>query len=603
MNRLIFLIIFLALNAAVAVAQNKSENTIIKIGEKNYYIHTIVSGETVSSISRRYNVLPRDIVDENPMAIEILRPGQMLKIPVQPASKYMTRRAIRRNFIEHTIAAGETLYAIAKKYDISISDLMADNEEADPVTLGIGKKLLIRRKNIGSSDSHSLDREIAQYSKHLDNFSDHHLHHVVKSKETIYGLSRQYGITEERFLELNPEVANDGLKIGAIVKLPKTSEITEKKIEPKNHIESEQSVQSENVDDQQEFTFSNPQSSEDNAFRIALMLPMTTNGKTNSSFVDFYRGVLIALDELRHDNMNISVTIVDTEKSASKVLHTLSHPEFESVNLFIGPVYDDTFEVAATFAMRHNIPIVSPLAQVSTQLPNVFQIAPNVSERTKLLSHYLQTDRNIIVIRPDKNLDSEFASEILPLLPENTTTIEYHDDTEITVFDESLSTEKDNLIITLSTDETLTEEILARISSSQNNISARGNNVPRIHVLGSSRLSRFVNIDKELYFKLNVTYPTNYHVDRSNPKVVAFDKLFIEKFNTLPTPFAYRGYDVTMLFLTNLDGNIAENITMGRFSFLQMPYNFTRTSTGKFENNCWQLIHYKNDYTIELTGM
>ena len=64
MNRLIFLIIFLALNAAVAVAQNKSENTIIKIGEKNYYIHTIVSGETVSSISRRYNVLPRDIVDE-----------------------------------------------------------------------------------------------------------------------------------------------------------------------------------------------------------------------------------------------------------------------------------------------------------------------------------------------------------------------------------------------------------------------------------------------------------------------------------------------------------------------------------------------------------
>ena len=46
------------------IIRNKSENTIIKIGEKNYYIHTIVSGENVSSISRRYNVLPRDIVDE-----------------------------------------------------------------------------------------------------------------------------------------------------------------------------------------------------------------------------------------------------------------------------------------------------------------------------------------------------------------------------------------------------------------------------------------------------------------------------------------------------------------------------------------------------------
>ena len=39
---------------------------------------------------------------------------------------------------------------------------------------------------------------------------------------------------------------------------------------------------------------------------------------------------------------------------------------------------------------------------------------------------------------------------------------------------------------------------------------------------------------------------------------------------------------------------------MGKYVHLQMPYRFVRTETGKIVNNQWQLVHYKNDYTIEL---
>ena len=599
MKKLIYLIIWLAVSISVVEAQSKSELSIIKIGDKNYYLHTVESGETITSISRKYDVSPKDIVDENPLAIEILKPGQLLKIPSQPNSKYLTRRQIRRNFIEHTITAGETLYSIAKKYDISISELMTDNEEADPITLEIGKRLLIRRKSIGSTNSQQLEQEITQYKEHLDNFSDNYIHHIVEGKETVYGLSRQYGISEEQFLLLNPDVSKEGLKIGAIVKLPKISEPNPEPSTEQNTIHTQ-----EQEFNQTHFDSFNTASYNDKSLRMALMLPFTTNGKENHSFVDFYRGVIIALEEIRRDNqLDISLSVVDTERSEEKVFHALNNPEFESVNLIIGPVYDNTFNAAASFAMRRNIPIVSPLAQVSSENPNVFQIAPEKAERIELLKRYLQTERNIIVIRPEKFLDTEFASEIMPLLPDEKKFIEYHDTTAITLFDESLSLEQENLIITLSTNETLTEEILARISSSQNNIAATKNVTPKIQILGSSKLSRFENIDKELYFKLNVIYPTNYHTDRSNPKVTTFDKLFIEKFNTLPTPFAYRGYDVAMLFVTNISGNLGDNLTMGRFLFLQMPYNFVRTQTGKYVNNCWQLVRYRNNYTIELTDM
>jgi hypothetical protein len=113
-------------------------------------------------------------------------------------------------------------------------------------------------------------------------------------------------------------------------------------------------------------------------------------------------------------------------------------------------------------------------------------------------------------------------------------------------------------------------------------------------------LSRFQNIDKELYFKLNVTYPTNYHADRSNDKVARFDELFLSKFNKLPSVFAYRGYEVAMLFISNMDTNLIDNLQMGRYVYLQMPYKFDKTESGKIVNNQWQLVRYKNDYTIEL---
>ena len=593
MKRFFILVVCLILNLSLS-AQIQDKTPIVKIGDKNYYIHTIESGQTISSISRQYNIPTRSIIAENPMAVEILRPGQILKIPVQVSDKQMSRRAKRKNFVEHKIIAGETLYSIAKKYDISIAELMADNSNADPVTLSIGEVLLIRRKGIGSSNQSELNEELNQYKEHLDKLTDDYVHHIVAAKETVYGLSKQYGISEEELLNLNPEVAESGLKIGAIIRLPRP--------QPQQPATEQQEASSETL------TFKTlPQEPVeqsfkpvDGAIRVVLMLPFSTDGKPNESFIDFYRGVLIALGELKDEGTEVSLTLVDTERSADKVYHTLNHAEFQHTNLIIGPVYEETFARAAAFAYQHNIPIVSPLAQVSAEFPNVFQIAPEKHKRTELLGKYFTFDRNVLVIRPDNDTDSEFENEIKPFLPDSCHYIEYTDSTEITIIDSLLSVEKENLVVLLSSEETLTEEILARVSSSQNTIAAEGGITPRIHTLGSSRLSRFQNIDKELYFKLNVTYPTNYHTDRSNDKVARFDELFLTKFNKLPSVFAYRGYEVAMLFISNLDSNLADNVQMGRYVYLQMPYKFDKTDSGKIVNNQWQLVRYKNDYTIEL---
>ena len=594
MKKILLIVICLILSITLTNAQSQNTSPIIKIGDKNYYIHTIEAGQTVSSISRQYDISPRTIIEENPMAVETLRPGQILKIPVQVSDKQMSRRAKRKNFVEHKINAGETLYSIAKKYDISIAELMADNSNADPVTLSIGEILLIRRKGIGSSNQSELNEEMNQYKEHLDKFSDEHIHHIVVAKETVYGLSKRYETTEEELLRLNPEVAESGLKIGSIIKLPR--------LKPQQPSTNEQEARSEVL------TFRTlPQEPEEQSFKpvdgainVALMLPFTTDGKTNESFIDFYRGIMMALGVLKDEGLNISLSLVDTERSADKVYHTLNDAAFQYTNLIIGPVYEETFARAAAFAYQHNIPIVSPLAQVSAEFPNVFQIAPDKHKRAELLGQYLSFERNVLVIRPENDTDNEFENEIKPFLPDSCHYIEYNDLTEITIIDSLLSVEKENLVVLLSTKETLTEEILARVSSSQNTIATQGGITPRIHVLGSSKLSRFQNIDKELYFKLNVTYPTNYHSDRSNDKVAKFDEQFLDKFNKLPSAYAYRGYEVAMLFIPNIKSNLTDNLLMGKYVHLQIPYRFVRTETGKIVNNQWQLVHYKNDYTIEL---
>ena len=199
--------------------------------------------------------------------------------------------------------------------------------------------------------------------------------------------------------------------------------------------------------------------------------------------------------------------------------------------------------------------------------------------------------------------DKEFENEIIPLLPGGYRTFAYNRNTPVSALEGLIRDDRDNVFVVLSGNEYTVDQILARISSVQNNLVARSIKNARIRVVGSSRWGRFQNVDKNLFFKLGLSFVSSYHADRSNSVVNAFDKRYVKEFGTLPSLYAYRGYDAAKLFVgaASLPGDFSENINRSGQTLLQMPYRFGRNSQdGVQVNDQWALVRYLPDYTIEV---
>ena len=90
---------------------------------------TVRRGETLYSISRRYNVPLREVIEANRMVPPYrVYPGQILRLPT---AKY------------HIVAKGDTLYNISKRYNVDMSSLSRANNLYEPYALNIGQRLLL----------------------------------------------------------------------------------------------------------------------------------------------------------------------------------------------------------------------------------------------------------------------------------------------------------------------------------------------------------------------------------------------------------------------------------------------------------------------------
>lgn len=117
--------------------------------------------------------------------------------------------AQQKKYISYAVKSGENIRSIARDYDISFKDLLRLNPDVsrnpEPNTV-----IIVPNKN---------------YEKNVVNVNTvNNKFHIVKPKETLYGISNMYGISVEVLIAENPELKN-GLKIGMNLEIPIISEI------------------------------------------------------------------------------------------------------------------------------------------------------------------------------------------------------------------------------------------------------------------------------------------------------------------------------------------------------------------------------------------
>jgi len=109
--------------------------------------HTVQPGETLSAISRLYQIPVMELVNMNQLNLqEPLKPGQVLKLV--PSESVVTEAIVDTGKKEnaevvHEVQSSDTLYGIARKYGVTIRELMEWNDKKD-FSLSIGEKLKIQ---------------------------------------------------------------------------------------------------------------------------------------------------------------------------------------------------------------------------------------------------------------------------------------------------------------------------------------------------------------------------------------------------------------------------------------------------------------------------
>ena len=199
-NRIFLFLLFISVSYAISYAQ---EN-------QSYFLHTIEKGQSLYSISKMYNVTTSDIIRLNPGCDEKIYAGQTIKIP--------TGKESQKGETFHTIQAGETLYKLTTMYNVSAKDICEANPGLSAENFRIGQVILIPQKKEEQTDAvvqtpteqSTIQGPVVPRCKDM---------HKVKRKETIFSVSREYGISEQELIDANPELKK-GMKKGQFLCIP-----------------------------------------------------------------------------------------------------------------------------------------------------------------------------------------------------------------------------------------------------------------------------------------------------------------------------------------------------------------------------------------------
>ena len=396
-------------------------NVIETIDGKPFYVHTIEPGQTLFSIARAYQVTPRAIAEANPAfpdLLEVVRTGQKIRIPVADKSpagsspgtqstaatppsssqgpRIMSAAMEVTELVGHRVARRETIYGIARQYGVSQEEILQYNPEA---RAGLRFRQVLKIPQ-------TVTRNVEFFL------------YTVAPGETKFGLSQRFEIPQEELELLNPEIKELGLLAGQSIRIPASVLKTASVLPPPDQgliFVPDDTIPGRPGAADPYCLDPDLKSHYEVALLIPLFLdqfegysPTMSPDHISFTFIQYYQGMLIALDSIQKLGHDITLHVHDITTDLEKVRSLTRQPGFEKMDLIIGPFYPETLQEVAYFALRHDIPVVSPLLDNSSQLkglPNLFQVTPSMETQLNALAGYLARayyNENIILVHNDQ---------------------------------------------------------------------------------------------------------------------------------------------------------------------------------------------------------
>lgn len=604
------------------------------------------------------NKLAKQLDIEKDLLIS-LNPGIENQVPIQtqqivvPANRY-EGEAREVQFTIYEVSPKETLYSIARSFELSIKEIKDFNPYLYTRELDLNDKLRISVKNLTEEE----ENQLKNLNKSVTNSSFGKLKHLVEPKETFYSLSKKYGVSIESIKEANSDL--ESLQAGQFVTIVREQEEKEKeleKIKTKNKEELKfvevkkqknlKSILEENEISLERLELLNPSLrysgfEEGMALKIPykrrsllipgeksinleyyinypeekqikVFLPLSLNlfekdsvnkelmlrrNRLGRIALDLYTGIKIAQDSVLAKGVVTSVEVYDTQADSNHFYELLSANNFSTTQAVIGPVIESNIQEVLRFSEMDSIPVFSPLINTSYHKHNLFRTIPEKKEMENAILSYMDEnyqDENIVFYTDSTLVELKHKINYTFLDAQQ---VKVNDDyLKLADIKNVLNKDKLNWYILESTDPGTIEATVSFLTSLKRNDYD-------IRLFTTNRVKFYEDeIPNSRLGNLNFTFPSVSR-ELAQPAPDRFEEKFREQFGYYPNKFVVRGFDLAYDIFMRLafKNDIYQTVNLESYTeyfenkFNYLPFDFEEG----FYNNSFYIIQYKEDLEVEV---
>ena len=499
-----------------------------------------------------------------------------------------------KSYYLHVVEEGQTLFSICKAYGVDIQAVKEENGKHDN-TISIFDVLKI------------------PYTEPTPVQDTRYYYHKVEKGETLYSISRRFGVKIKLLLKENEQYAKGTLGVGDVVRLPlgdikKESEavldkpvaVVEKKMQEAEFNESygfseeverldtlrdtlyltgEKPIFAAPLQEEKPEFVSNPFIPDNKYIKVAVLLPFyaSENMRMNmradtmeaekdrkrilpksTQFVYFYEGLLLAVDSLKKNGYKIDLHVYDTEKNTEKMYRITEQINALSPDLIIGPVYASEYRVIAENLINKNIPLIYPLSSRSenfSRYPNFLQVHPSFDVLAGEMARWVaaQSGQANIISLSWTGYEINDEQSLSELTEKKLFTEKLQQIPAINFYKWDFQEEQiEAFKLILNPDQ---ENIIILPSSKEADVSkmlpvlSAFTDEFKITVLGFPEWQNFTSVDHETYYKLNVKLFAYSYIDNLSEKSRDFADTYRNYFYTEPHSLTNKAYDLGLYFI------------------------------------------------------
>lgn len=413
--------------------------------------------------------------------------------------------------------------------------------------------------------------------------------YTVKKKDTVFGIANKYGLTLPELMDANPEMKKEGymLQKGATLFIPFVKTTAQKTATTQRTTVAKKA----------------------NTVNVGVMLPLHDIDGDGKRMVEYYRGILMACEQLKQQGISTNIHAWNVPIDAD-IRTTLVQEGADACDLIFGPLYTKQVAPLADFCKSYGIKMVIPFSingdnvERTKEIFQVYQAPESLNDAT--IKAFLNRFKNVHPIFVDCNdTTSRKGNFTFGLRKElekrkiayNITNV----NSSLDYFAKAFVPSKQNVVVL----NTGRSPQLTQVLNKLDEFSAKYPGAV-VSLFGYTEWLMYAKYNLDRFYKYDTYIPSTFYYNANSAKVIDLERRYNTWFHqpmqvAMPR-FAITGYDHAMFFIQGVNKygkDFTGDKSQVNYQPVQTPLHFEKTKKGGYRNQVLQLIHYTFNRQIE----